>query len=876
MNSMITLAIPIYNEGATVRRCLESAVEQTVQGIQIIISDNCSTDSTPSICKEFVTRYPQIEYYRQPINIGAEKNFLFLLQQAKSKYIMFLAGDDWLDKGFISAAIDFLEAHPKYIMATCTSVYYDQVKGDRQFATCSSSIEADEPAERVVRFLQNLTDNSEFYGVFHRIALNSEKFPVVGSDWIWMMKLAFAGKIKSLKGLKIHRTNRWDRRDRHQQVVKGEKLPMAQAEQPHYATALYAMLYFATAQDFLAEIPQAKRLHLAWRVFTEMKNNQQLPKEFHVWQDCLRFFGDEFVAKHLAPFRYTLLEQCVNWVSDPHEALDPELVLEIALTLKMCEKAPTPKEIAKFDMVSDALKGNMTSFFAANALYYPAFRQKMLPGLTEIPEFLHALTISYLLEDITIFENEEDIEQFRDHVEQVLNKFDDEITLGQDIFPWRLSKQKIKALELLLTCLRIIPTYFSKRNLRSLLEKRGRLARYFLKISGIEVDNWHPTIDPNAKRRRVGVIVQTLNSLTDTYTVLPAIAAIDRSEFEVVIMTLSVSSTQGPYTPMEQYALTLADKVNVVSGNVAEIINAVRAENLEFLLIGNNITAVSSQLFLVCTARLATHQIAFNPCCTTTGLKNVDYFVSGRSVEPLMDAQDHYSEKLILLDGPAHVRLIPPFETYTPPSTISKRKDGKVRFVSGANYFKLTPQTRKTWLILMTRVRNSTLSLYPFGPAWSNVYDKAKLVGLLFKEAAQMRVDPKRIVLLEPFETVQAMHAYLINTDIYLDSFPFSGINSLLDPLSSGIPFVSLAGRDFRSNMGASVLKEIGIPELLAETKDEYIDIAVGLASNGEILKGYKQRVVDVMNRHHKLYDSLWYSAEFSKIFRQISNDSSR
>jgi glycosyltransferase domain-containing protein len=874
MNAMITLAIPVYNEETTLRRCLESAVGQKVEGIQIIISDNCSTDLTSDICKEFVSLCPQIEYYRQPINIGAEKNFLFLLQQAKSKYVMFLAGDDWLDNGFISAAIDFLETHPKYIMTTCTSVYYDQVTGDRQFATCSSSIEADEPTERVERFIQNLTDNSEYYGVFHRIALNSDKLPVVGGDWIWMMKLAFAGKIKSIKGLKIHRTNRWDRRDRHQQVVKSEKLPMAQAEQPHYATALYAMVYFATAQDFLAEIPQDKRLHLAWRVFTEMKNNQQLPKEFHVWQDCLRFFGDEFVAKRLAQFRYYLFEQCVNWVIDQREALNPELVLEIALTLKMYEKAPSPKEIARLDTDSDALKGNMTSFFAANALYYPAFRQKRLPGLTEIPEFLHALTISYLLEDITIFENEEDIERFRDHVEQVLNKFDDEITLGQDIFPWRLPKQKIKALEILMTCLRIIPTYFSRRNLRSLMEKRGRLARHFLKISGIETDIWGPTIDSNAKRRRVGVIVQTLNSPTDTYTVLPAIAAIDRSKFEVVIITLSVSSTQGPYTPMEQYALTLADKVNVVSGNVSEIINAVRAENLEFLLIGNNITAVSSPLFLVCTARMAAHQIAFNPCCTTTGLRNVDFFVSGRSVEPLTDAQNHYSEKLILLDGPAHVRLIPPFEKYTPPSFISKRKNGKVRFVSGANYYKLTPQTRKTWLKLMNRVRHPTLSLYPFGPAWSNVYDKTKLVALFYKEAAEMKVDPKRIVFLEPFETVQAMHTFLKETDIYLDSFPFSGINSLLDPLSSGIPFVSLAGHDFRSNMGASVLKEIGIPELLAETADEYIDIAVGLASNDEILKEYKQRVVNVMNQPHKLYDSYWYSTEFSKIFMKIFNDS--
>ncbi len=871
MMDLITIAIPIYNEEATLRRCLDSAVCQGTENIQIVISDNCSTDLTSKICKEYEDCYHQIKYFRHPLNLGAERNFRFLLQQVKSKYIMFLAGDDWLDKGFINAAVDFLEAHPRYVMATCTSVYYDQVTGVRQIATCSSSIEADEPAERVGRFIQNLTDNSEFYGVFHRTVLNCDRLPVVGADWIWMMKLALSGKIKALKDLKIHRNNRWDRPDRHHQIVMGEKLPSTQADQPHYATALYAMLYFTSAKTFLADVPFVEKLSLAWRIFTEMRKSQNLPQGFHVWLDCHRFFGDEFVGMNLNQFRHALLDQCVNRISAHQDALYPALVLEIALTLRMWEEAPLPKEIARIDAVSEILKEDVSSCFAANALYYPAFRQKMLPRLTEIPESLHEMTISYLLEDVTIFENEEDIERFRDHLERVLDNFDDEITLGQDIFPWRIPQQKIKALEMLITRLRVIPAYFSKRNLRTLMEKRGRLARHYLKISGIETDNWLPSIDPDAKRRRVGVIVQTLNSQTDTYTVLPAIAAIDRSEFEVVIFTLSVSSPQGPYTPMEQYALTLADKVNLVSGTIAEIINAVRSENLEFLLIGNNITAVTNPLFLVCTAHLAAHQIAFNPCCTTTGLRNVDCFVSGTLVEPSQDAQKHYSEKLIMIDGPAHVRLIPPFEPYTPPCVIRKRKDGRVRFVSGANYYKLSPQTRKTWLKIMARVRNSILILYPFGPAWSNDYDKAKLVALFYKEAAEIKVNPDRLQFLEQFETVQSMREYLIETDIYLDSFPFSGINSLLDPLSSGIPFVSLAGQDFRSNMGASVLKEIGIPELLAKTIDEYIEIADRLASSDAILNEYKQRVIDAMNRPNRLYDSHWYSTEFSRIFRKIT-----
>ena len=101
---LVTIAIPTYNRADYyLRQSLKSAVSQTYPAIEIIVSDNCSTDNTETVVRNFAD--PRIQYFRQEVNIGANNNFNFLLKQAKGDYFLLLQDDDLIDSDFLETCM---------------------------------------------------------------------------------------------------------------------------------------------------------------------------------------------------------------------------------------------------------------------------------------------------------------------------------------------------------------------------------------------------------------------------------------------------------------------------------------------------------------------------------------------------------------------------------------------------------------------------------------------------------------------------------------------------------------------------------------------------------------------------------------------------
>ena len=101
---LVTIAIPTYNRANLyLRQAIESAINQAYPNLEIIISDNCSSDDTEVIVKSF--RDPRIRYFRQEKNIGGNNNFNFCLKQAKGEYFLLLMDDDLIDNDFIETCM---------------------------------------------------------------------------------------------------------------------------------------------------------------------------------------------------------------------------------------------------------------------------------------------------------------------------------------------------------------------------------------------------------------------------------------------------------------------------------------------------------------------------------------------------------------------------------------------------------------------------------------------------------------------------------------------------------------------------------------------------------------------------------------------------
>lgn len=117
----ISVCVVTYNQEKYIRQCLQSIVDQIVDfDFEIIVADDCSTDKTRIIVKEFSDKYPKII---KPIfhdkNMGAMKNFIYVHQQALGKYVSHMDGDDYALPGKIQMQAAVLDSEER-----CNAVWH--------------------------------------------------------------------------------------------------------------------------------------------------------------------------------------------------------------------------------------------------------------------------------------------------------------------------------------------------------------------------------------------------------------------------------------------------------------------------------------------------------------------------------------------------------------------------------------------------------------------------------------------------------------------------------------------------------------------------------------------------------------------------------
>ena len=115
---LLTIAIPTYNRAQYLKELLSVLADQLTNEpqVELIVSDNASSDETPSILNEFVSQGLQVRYLRNAENIGPDANFLQCFEQAKGKYLWIFSDDDLIIPGAISK-----------ILRYCQSIEYDLI-----------------------------------------------------------------------------------------------------------------------------------------------------------------------------------------------------------------------------------------------------------------------------------------------------------------------------------------------------------------------------------------------------------------------------------------------------------------------------------------------------------------------------------------------------------------------------------------------------------------------------------------------------------------------------------------------------------------------------------------------------------------------------
>jgi glycosyltransferase involved in cell wall biosynthesis len=109
--------MPVYNGAKTLESAIRSVLDQTMADLEIIISDNLSTDGTEALCRRMAAEDTRIRYIRQPAALSPTDNFRFVLDAARAPYFMWAAHDDLRDNDTAERLIAGLDADPKAVLA---------------------------------------------------------------------------------------------------------------------------------------------------------------------------------------------------------------------------------------------------------------------------------------------------------------------------------------------------------------------------------------------------------------------------------------------------------------------------------------------------------------------------------------------------------------------------------------------------------------------------------------------------------------------------------------------------------------------------------------------------------------------------------------
>lgn len=200
MTKKVTVISISYNQEEFIKKALDSFVMQKIDiPFEVLISDDCSTDKTPEIIKEYAQKYPDIikPIYREK-NLGVMENFIDTLSQIKSDYVVFCEADDYFtDPLKLQKQIDFLEKNPDHSICfhPVKVVFADGSEKDKIFPAFKHKFKKNN-LELLLRrnFMQT---NS----VMYRWAFNEEDikqaFPtdILPGDWYLHLLHAQKGKI---------------------------------------------------------------------------------------------------------------------------------------------------------------------------------------------------------------------------------------------------------------------------------------------------------------------------------------------------------------------------------------------------------------------------------------------------------------------------------------------------------------------------------------------------------------------------------------------------------------------------------------------------------------------------------------------------------
>ncbi|MCR4330609.1 MAG: glycosyltransferase, partial [Patescibacteria group bacterium] len=193
---LVSIGVPVFNGEKGLVRALDSLIEQDYHNIEIIISDNGSTDTTPDICTKYAREDSRVRHYRSEENRGAVWNFNRVFDLSSGKYFMWAAHDDQRELSFVSACVEKMEQCPDAVLCQAHTAMY--IEGREEMVSTNDLDCFDGVMGSIGRYRETLKRSpaTAIYGLYRSSAMRKTQMfqKSIATDVAFIQELSLHGE----------------------------------------------------------------------------------------------------------------------------------------------------------------------------------------------------------------------------------------------------------------------------------------------------------------------------------------------------------------------------------------------------------------------------------------------------------------------------------------------------------------------------------------------------------------------------------------------------------------------------------------------------------------------------------------------------------
>ncbi len=389
-------------------------------------------------------------------------------------------------------------------------------------------------------------------------------------------------------------------------------------------------------------------------------------------------------------------------------------------------------------------------------------------------------------------------------------KFDEAVAAYRRAFA--IKPDLAEAYSNLLFCLNRIETVTADQLFAAHLEWEERFGRQAPRPTGYANDRIA------GRRLRIGYVSPDFRQHSVAYFFEPLLQAHDRQQVEVFCYA-EVRRPDAVTARLER----LCDHWLVTVGlSDDELAERIRTDAIDILVDLSGHTADNRLRMFA--RKPAPLQVTWLGYPNTAGLKAIDYRLVDDVTDPAPEADAWASETLVRLEG--GFLCYGGSKDAPEPVVRSTQEADTVTFGSFNNPSKVSASTFDAWAKLLTRLPQARLLLK--GKQFADDGTHTLFLGRL----SQRGVSADRVKLVPSLPDAAAHLAAYHWVDVALDPFPYNGTTTTCEALWMGVPVVTLRGDRHAGRVGASLLTQIGLSDLIAGSVEEYVEIAATLAGD--------------------------------------------